>query len=35
MGARYEAPTRRRPGQTDLWDALDRGEDPTTGDRPE
>lgn len=35
MGSRYEAPARRRPGQTDLWDALDRGEDPTTGDRPE
>ncbi|MFD7641333.1 TIGR02234 family membrane protein [Kitasatospora sp. NPDC059795] len=35
MGARYEAPTRRRPAgpvggsPADLWKALDRGEDPT------
>ncbi|WP_433078798.1 Trp biosynthesis-associated membrane protein [Dactylosporangium sp. CA-052675] len=38
MGARYErtsAPARRQHAQTDMWDALDRGEDPTRGDRPE
>jgi hypothetical protein len=40
MGARYERPSapERRPdrpaSQAELWDALDRGEDPTTGDRP-
>ncbi|MGI5237239.1 Trp biosynthesis-associated membrane protein [Dactylosporangium sp. CA-139066] len=41
MGARYErpaAPAERKPdrpaSQAELWDALDRGEDPTTHDRP-
>ncbi|MEV6932180.1 Trp biosynthesis-associated membrane protein [Dactylosporangium sp. NPDC051485] len=41
MGARYERPAapvgvkRDRPAsQAELWDALDRGEDPTNGDRP-
>ncbi|MET7424155.1 Trp biosynthesis-associated membrane protein [Dactylosporangium sp. NPDC005555] len=32
MGARYERPatgTTAKPRQTELWDALDRGEDPT------
>ncbi|GAB3858717.1 Trp biosynthesis-associated membrane protein [Dactylosporangium cerinum] len=30
MGARYERPeSTPKPGQTQLWDALDRGEDPT------
>jgi LPXTG-motif cell wall-anchored protein len=34
MSARYERPdgaAGRRPGGTELWDALDRGEDPTAG----
>lgn len=36
MGSRYDAPTRQAPARTadtpaDLWKALDRGEDPTTG----
>ncbi|WP_371482260.1 TIGR02234 family membrane protein [Kitasatospora sp. NBC_00315] len=36
MGSRYDAPTRRKPAQAgdtpaDLWKALDRGEDPTSG----
>jgi hypothetical protein len=30
MGARYDAPTTPRPaGEASLWEALDRGEDPT------
>ena len=30
LGARYDAPTARRPATDgDAWDALDRGEDPT------
>ncbi|GAA3451214.1 Trp biosynthesis-associated membrane protein [Dactylosporangium matsuzakiense] len=37
MSARYERPTQRKAtvSQHDLWDALDRGEDPTEGDRHE
>lgn len=41
MGARYDRPAapRTRPdrpaSQAELWDALDRGEDPTTRDGPE
>ncbi|MFF1871890.1 TIGR02234 family membrane protein [Kitasatospora herbaricolor] len=36
MGSRYDAPTRKAPAKAgdtpaDLWKALDRGEDPTTG----
>ncbi|MEU9076552.1 TIGR02234 family membrane protein [Kitasatospora sp. NPDC004745] len=35
MGSRYEAPTRKAPARSetpaDLWKALDRGEDPTSG----
>ncbi|KJS59193.1 TIGR02234 family membrane protein [Streptomyces rubellomurinus] len=35
MGTRYDAPTRKGPAKadtpTDLWKALDRGEDPTAG----
>jgi hypothetical protein len=39
MSARYERPSAAVPpkenaSQADLWDALDRGEDPTRGDRP-
>ncbi|MFI5915036.1 Trp biosynthesis-associated membrane protein [Dactylosporangium sp. NPDC051541] len=40
MSARYERPSQAVPpkataSQTELWDALDRGEDPTEGHRPE
>jgi hypothetical protein len=29
MSARYDAPVQKPPGEASLWDALDRGEDPT------
>lgn len=29
LGARYDAPSERPVTDTDLWDALDRGDDPT------
>ena len=32
LSAKYDAPT--APRESDLWDALDRGEDPTAGDPP-
>ena len=32
LGARYDAPTEPKPpSEASLWDALDRGEDPTAG----
>jgi hypothetical protein len=39
MGAKYDRPVakpapKRATSQAELWDALDRGEDPTTHDRP-
>jgi hypothetical protein len=39
MSARYERPSapaapRKKTSQAELWDALDRGEDPTEDDRP-
>jgi hypothetical protein len=29
MSERYDAPAAEAPKETSLWDALDRGEDPT------